>query len=113
MLLVPVGRYFWINTPEHFNISPAARIYFVHCFQFGFSRGLAPNSDMVSVYCIYKYSLDLTLDWLLRTHTIILTVVTMMMEMVMMTIMMVMVMMTMMMVMIMATMIRFEDCSQS
>ena len=101
MLLVPVGRYFWINTPEHFNISPAARIYFVQCFQFGFSRGLAPNSDMVSVYCIYKYSLDLTLDWLLWTHTIILMVVTVMMT------------MMMEMVMIMATMIRFEDCSQS
>ena len=69
MLLVPVGRYFWINTPEHFNISPGpARKYFVHCFQFGFSRGLAPSSDMVSVYCIYKYSLELTFDWLLWTH---------------------------------------------
>ena len=32
--------------PGNFNISPRARKYWVHCFQFGFSRGLAPESDM-------------------------------------------------------------------
>ena len=76
IILDAVGRYFWINTPEHFNILPGgAGKYFVHCFQFGFSRGLAPSSDMVSVYCIYKYRLDLTLDLLLWTHTIIVMIV--------------------------------------
>ena len=48
-----VGRYLWINTPEHFNISLAARKYFFHCFQFGFSRGLAPSSDMVSLCIVF------------------------------------------------------------
>ena len=46
---IPAGDYcIRIDTtpPGSFNISPRARKYWVHCFQFGFSRGLVPESDM-------------------------------------------------------------------